>query len=700
MGRPIQVLIVDDRDEDAEEMLAVLRRSGFEPSYSRVAEEPELRSALSGQAWDLVVTDHTLARMSAVTVIDILRQQQIDLPVIVVSGTVAEEELIAVMLGGAQDCLSKRSLGRLGAVVERELRAAALRKAGREAERLRHETEGLYRQLIEEIPALTYISWADDTASPVYVSPQIKTMTGCTPAEWLADPASWTGRIHADDRERVLAEYREACATQKPFVSDYRMLHRDGRIVWWHDEGRPFKDAEGSARFVRGFVADVTEQRRTAETLRYLTHHDRLTGLPNRTLLQERLERELTLGRMEGRPVALLLMNLDRYREIRNTLGDDAADVIVGELARRIGNVLGEADRVARLKGDEFAAILPGADARLAQQVASAILKSLEWPVVVEKLPIELTISIGISVGPGHGDSAELLLRRADTALEAARRSGSGSVVYAPERDPYDPGALVLLGELRRAIEADELLLHYQPKVDLKSRTITGTEALVRWRHPKRGMLPPDRFIPLAEQGGLIKALTRWVMGNAVAQCRAWQRQGRELPVSVNLSARNLQDVRLLEDITGLLDTHSLPPHLLRLELTESTVMADPAHAVRVLGSLRDAGVAVAIDDFGTGYSSLAYLRRLPVSELKIDKSFVIGMAGREQEDAAIVRSTSDLGHILGLSVVAEGVEDERTLDLLGEIGCDAAQGYFIARPMPVAALEQWLGDSSWGRPS
>jgi diguanylate cyclase (GGDEF)-like protein/PAS domain S-box-containing protein len=701
MSKPLQVLIVDDRDEDAEQMVAELRRSGFSPSYARVAEEEELRSALSRQPWDLVVADHTLARMSALRVLDVLRQLQIDLPVIVVSGPVAEEELVAAMREGAQDCLSKRSLGRLGAVVERELRAAGVLKAGREAERLRQETEGLYRQLIEEIPALTYISWADETASPVYVSPQIKAMAGCTPAEWLADPGSWTGRIHADDRPRVLAEYRAAWATQKPFVSDYRMLHRDGRIVWWHDEGRPFRDAEGKARFVRGFVADITEQRRSAEELRYLTHHDRLTGLPNRTLLQERLEKDLTAARAEGRPVALLLMNLDRYREIRNTLGDDAADIIVRELARRVGDVLGEADRVARLKGDEFAAILPGADARLAQQVASAILKSLESPVVVEKLPIELAINIGIGVGPGHGDTAELLLRRADTALDAARRNGSGCVVYAPERDPYDPGALVLLGELRRAIEAEELTLHYQPKVDLKSRTITGAEALVRWRHSKRGMLPPDRFIPLAEQGGLIKALTRWVLGDAVEQGRAWQRLGHDLPISVNLSARNLQDPRLVEDITGLLATHSLPPHLLRLELTESSVMADPAHAVKVLGILRDAGVAVAIDDFGTGYSSLAYLRRLPVSELKIDKSFVIGMAGREQEDAAIVRSTSDLGHILGLSVVAEGVEDERTLELLGDIGCDAAQGYYIARPMPVAALEQWLTDSTWrARPS
>ncbi|HEX9202962.1 MAG TPA: GGDEF and EAL domain-containing protein, partial [Vicinamibacteria bacterium] len=477
---------------------------------------------------------------------------------------------------------------------------------------------------------------------------------------------------------------------------EYRLLDREGHVRWWRAEGRPFRDSEGNPRFVRGFVVDVTEQKRAAATIRQLTHHDSLTGLPNRALLLEQLAQALATGRQEGRPVALLFMTLDRYREIRNTLGDAHADRIVRELARRVGDVLGGADRVARLRGDEFAAILPGADARLAEQVASTILKALEAPFVVEKLPIDVAMSIGISVGPDQGETGELLLRRADTALEAARRSGSGFVVYSPEGDPYDPGALVLLGELRRAIEGDELLLHYQPKVDLKSHAVVGAEALVRWRHPKRGIVPPDRFIPLAEQGGLIKPLTRWVLGEAIEQCHAWLHKGRDLAVSVNLSVRNLQDVQLVENITGLLDTRSLPARLLRLELTESAMMADPTHAASVLASLEAKGVAMAIDDFGTGYSSLTYLRKLPVSELKIDKSFVMGMTSLDQEDTLIVRSTSELGHNLGLSVVAEGVEDQRTLELLGAIGCDGAQGYFIGRPMPAADLDRWLAASTW----
>jgi EAL domain-containing protein (putative c-di-GMP-specific phosphodiesterase class I) len=315
----------------------------------------------------------------------------------------------------------------------------------------------------------------------------------------------------------------------------------------------------------------------------------------------------------------------------------------------------------------------------------------------VARLPIEVGGSLGISVFPEHGDDAEVLLRRADLAVLVAKREAGSCVVYSPACDPYDPRRLVLLGELRRALEGDELLLHYQPKVELKARSVVGAEALLRWRHPKRGMVRPDEFIPLAEKSGLIKPLTRWVLGEAVRQCRSWERSGRPLYVAVNLSARNLQDPSLVGQITGLLETERVSPEWLRVELTESAVMSDQARVVESLSQLRGAGIETAIDDFGTGYSSLAYLQALPVSELKIDKAFVIGMGVDGNGKATIVRSTNDLGHNLGLSVVAEGVEDERTLELLGTYGCDGAQGYHIARPMSAPDLGRWLAESRWG---
>jgi diguanylate cyclase (GGDEF)-like protein/PAS domain S-box-containing protein len=695
MARPLRVLIADDHAADAEETVAALERSGFAPRYTLAVSEAELVAALATQTPDVILTEHVLPELRATRVLEVRDRLQLDVPVIVVSRTAEEPELVELVRAGAQDAMPKSGLLRLGTVVERELRHAAQRRSGRETERQLRDAENVYRRLIEEIPALTYISWADEGRSLVYVSPQLRSMTGYSPAEWLAEPSSWTDRIVAADRERVLAEYKSACATRKPFASEYRILDAENRVRWWSDSGRPMADAEGRTRLVRGFVVDVSEKREAAETIRQLSHYDALTGLPNRVLLQEQLARVLASALREDRKVALLFMALDDYREIRNTLGDNAADQIVRELARRLGHVLGEPERVARLRGDEFAAILPVADARFAQGVATTIRKALEAPFVVEKLPIEVGMSIGISVGPDHGESAEVLLRRADIALEAARRSGSASVVYSRESDPYDPQALSTLGELRWALEADELLLHYQPRLDLQSQQIVGAEALVRWRHPRRGMVPPDRFVPLAEKGGLIKPLTRWVLGHAVAQCQRWQQQGRDLDVSVNLSARNLQEPELVEHIGALLDERSLPARLLQLELTESAVMADAAHAAAVLGRLRAGGVEVSIDDFGIGQSSFGYLQKLPVSELKIDKSFVKDMTTVAQ-DAAIVRSTNQLGHNLGLKVVAEGVESQGTLDVLAALGCDGAQGYYIARPMPSAEFDEWLSKSAW----
>ncbi len=424
---------------------------------------------------------------------------------------------------------------------------------------------------------------------------------------------------------------------------------------------------------------------------------DQLTGLPNRVLLQNRLGRALAESVRTERPLALLILALDRFREVTNTLGHHNGDLIVRELAARLGDALGDTDRVARLRGDEFGVLLPDADAVFARQVGDRILGSFERPFMVQRLPIEVSASVGMAVAPEHGTEAETLLRHADAAVQAASKLGGGaSVLYSPECELHDPARLALQGELRRALEGNELQLYYQPKVDLKTRTVVGAEALLRWAHPKRGFVPPAEFIPDAEKTGLIRPLTRWVLDRAAGEARGWERAGRLIPVAVNVSARSLHDGRIVDDVEEVLLTHDLRSDRLLIEVTESAVMSDEGRAAAVLLSLSSRGVTVAIDDFGTGYSSLGLLRGLPVHELKIDKSFVIGMAGERGEDTAIVRSTADLAHNLGLNVVAEGVEDQWTLDLLATFGCDQAQGYHIARPMPAAAFSKWLGDSSW----
>jgi diguanylate cyclase (GGDEF)-like protein/PAS domain S-box-containing protein len=692
----VRVLIVHGSSKHAVEIVEALQSSFAEVFSSHAETLDALRGTLALETWDAVIGYHTPPSSDLVGALQILAEHEPDLPLVVISETMSADALVALMRAGARDFTPRAHLDRLGGILKREVREAAARRTRRADEERHREDDDRRKALIEEIPALTYVGWADEILSMAYVSPQIRAMTGFSPGEWLADPASWARQIHPDDRERVLADHRERCQTGAAFSYEYRVLDRDGRVRWWHDEGRVLSGADGHARFVRGFVLDVTDRKQAEETIRRLSTHDTLTGLPNRTLLHERLTAALEPARTDGRPLGLLILSLDRFREISNTLGHQNGDLIIQQLARRLGEELGGADRVARLRGDEFGILLPGADARLAQQVATKVLGALERPFMVVRLPIELSGSIGISLFPDHGDDAETLLRRADLAVLLAKRETGSCVVYSALCDPYDPRRLVLLGELRRALEADELLLHYQPKVDLRTRAVVGAEALVRWQHPKRGMIRPDEFIPLAEKSGMIKPLTRWVLGVAVRQCRKWGQNGHSLPVSVNLSARNLQDPSLVSQITGLLEAERVSPEQLRLELTESAMMSDPARAADILRQLRGAGVEMAIDDYGTGYSSLAYLQTLPVSELKIDKAFVIGMDTNGNGKATIVRSTNDLGHNLGLTVVAEGVEDQHTLDLLGRYGCDGAQGYHIARPMSAEDLASWLAKSPW----
>jgi len=690
------LLIARGTAEDAQSIAGELRQAGHEPVLVQVQTQGELTAALDRGSWEAVLVYSAKPHTSLVSLVREMRERGLDVPIIAVTPRLDTAEAVSAVRAGATHCLARGELWRLPDILRSELTEAAQRRALRESEQSTQAAGDRYRELIDQIPAITYLARADAIRSTAFVSPQAKAMTGFSPGEWMADPELWAKQIHPDDRERVLAEYRRSIATGEPFVSEYRAVTREGNVVWWRDEGRVYHDGPARAQLLGGVVVDVTAHREAEEALRDIIHRDALTGLANRSLLQRRLERALQRATREGRPVALLLVDLDRFREVNNTLGHQNGDLVIQEVAARLGDVLGEADRVARVRGDEFALLLPDADAALAQQVAGKVLKALEQPIMVERLPIEMGASIGIAVAPAHGVESEALLRKADLAMQAAKKQRSGALVYTPQCDPYNPRGLVLLGELRRALEGNQLLLHYQPKVDLRSGSVTGAEALVRWRHPKRGLVPPNDFIALAEQGGLIKRLTRWVLDEAVGQCDAWRRGGTRLPVSVNLSARNLHDAQLLDDVPELLERRKLEPEFLEFEITETAVMADAPRAVETLRGLRAHGVGLAVDDFGTGYSSLVYLRKLPVSLLKIDKSFVIGMAAHEEEDEIIVRSTTDLGHHLGLQVVAEGVEDRPTFDKLGTLGCDAAQGFYMARPMTAPDLGMWLRQSEW----
>jgi diguanylate cyclase (GGDEF)-like protein len=433
--------------------------------------------------------------------------------------------------------------------------------------------------------------------------------------------------------------------------------------------------------------------RRQAELNEHQALHDSLTDLPNRTLFHDRVRQALTWARREHVAVAVMIMDLDRFKEVNDTLGHASGDELLKQVGLRLQESLRESDTVARLGGDEFGVLLPKVvDAEAAVAVARKLRTTLEEPFTIHGLALQMEASIGIALFPDHGTDVQSLLQRADVAMYVAKEHPAGCEVYTRERDDYSPDRLTLLTELRRAIDRGELVLHYQPKVDLRTGEIHGVEALVRWEHAERGTIPPDEFIPPAQKTGVIGPLTMFVLDEALRQCRAWALQGLELCVAVNLSTRNLLDVHLPDTVGELLARWEVPPRLLELEITESTILADPVRAMQILSRLDEMGIRIAIDDFGTGYSSLAYLKRLPVDELKIDKSFIQGMEENEN-DAVIVRSTIDLGRNLGLRVVAEGVETAKAWSGLARLGCDIAQGYYLSRPVPAEELTEWLAE-------
>jgi diguanylate cyclase (GGDEF)-like protein len=442
----------------------------------------------------------------------------------------------------------------------------------------------------------------------------------------------------------------------------------------------------------------VQAMKKALDDARHQAMHDELTGLPNRACFYDRTDQALRLASRDGTCTAVLLFDLNRFKDINDTLGHKFGDRVLREVGPRLRLGLRDSDTLARLGGDEFCVLLPRVEGvGDALVVAKRVIELLEEPFDIDGMAMPVEASCGVAIAPADGDSADLLLQRADVAMYVAKDSHASIVTYNDELNINTPARLALLSELRAAVSGAQFVLYYQPKAALGGKTVHGVEALVRWQHPTYGLVPPNDFIPLAEHTGLIKPLTTWVLNTALEQLSSWRRTSTSpalanLSVAVNVSTRSLLDDDFPQEVADALKRWDIPPHLLALEITESTIMADPSRAHRLLSELSATGVQVSIDDFGTGYSSLSYLKNLPVNELKIDRSFVYHMH-RDPNDAVIVQSVIDLGRNLGLHTVAEGIEDDETWEHLRRLGCDSGQGYLLARPMPAESLVGWLTD-------
>jgi len=444
-------------------------------------------------------------------------------------------------------------------------------------------------------------------------------------------------------------------------------------------------DADEDPKLV-AVVRDITERKAHQEELRHQASHDPLTDLPNRSLLLERIERALSVGALEGHSVSVLVLDLDRFKEINDALGHAVGDQLLREVAKRLHAALDDGATLARLGGDEFAVLLPETSSEQAQRTGWKLIDALKKPFGFEDLFLQVNTSIGIAVYPDHGRESQMLVQRADVSMYVAKEKRSGVVVYGPEQDFDRIRQLTIRADLGLAIERGELRLVYQPKVQAATDRIVGVEALARWNHPEHGFIPPDEFATVAEHSGLIRPMTQWVLETALEQVAQWRDQGTSLRVSVNLSARNLLEEDLPDRLARLLEIHDLSADALILEITESVVMDDPDRSLANMLRLHELGVGISVDDFGTGYSSLAYLMKLPAQELKIDKSFVIHM-DEDSGSATIVHSTIELAHSLGLKVVAEGVESQSIWDELKKLGCDRGQGYLFSPPIPADEL-------------
>jgi diguanylate cyclase (GGDEF)-like protein/PAS domain S-box-containing protein len=565
--------------------------------------------------------------------------------------------------------------------------AAAI--AREQVEERRRFSEGKFRSLVEEGPAVLYIDNVDETASSLYIGPQIEAMLGYSVQEWLDDADLWPKLLHPDDRPRALAENTRHNETGEPFALEYRMIAKDGSVVWVHDEATMVRDELGQPRYSQGVIIDISARKEVEEDAAFLAYHDPLTGLPSRSMFEELLQLSVARARRHEGSVAVVCLDLDKFRIANDSLGYDDGDALLRMVADRLREATRETDLVARRGGDEFLLLLsdlerehdPDAVMLRAETAVQRIRDAMSAPFLVAGTELFLSVSMGMSLFPQDAADTPGLLRNADAAMYESKRNGPGGYVVSAHGTFDSSGKLELITRLRKAIQNQRWVLHYQPIVRLATGAMEGVEALIRWVEPDGSVVPPAEFIPLAEELGLIEEIGDWVIREIVHQSHVWRELGIDLEISFNLSPRQFWQNDLPRRILDPIREGGLPADRFLVEITESSAMMDPRRARDILLELDRGGLRIAIDDFGTGYSSLSRLREMPVEVLKIDRSFVAGV-DVDAPNASIVSAFIQLAGGLGMTTLAEGIETEAELAFLTERGCRLGQGFLFSRPV------------------
>ena len=566
------------------------------------------------------------------------------------------------------------------------------------AEETERQLEGRFRALVEHLPAAVYIDGLDDTASTVYMSPVIERICGYSVQEWMDDDELFPKLLHPEDRDAALAATARHNETGEPFRMEYRLTAKDGRTVWIHDEAVMIHDDAGVPLYSQGIMQDVTAAKAAAEQISYLSYHDPLTGLPNQAMLTEVAELALARARRQHLGVALLYVDLDAFKLVNDSLGPECGDALLRLVAERLAETIRDTDALARRGADEFLVLLTDLEQSehaemsgpllYAETVAGRIREGFDAPFDVGGTEVFVSASIGIGMGPDDASDVTQLVAAAEEAMFRTKRTGPGGVATSSVATAETQTKLEFITKLRKAVTRKEWTLHYQPIVELATGAIKGVEALVRWQTPEGEMIPPNEFIPLAEELGLIEAIGDWVVDELIRQDARWASEGIELEMGFNLSPRQFWQEDLAAKILGRLDARHVDPHRVVVEVTESSAMRDPERAQLVLSDLHARGLRIAMDDFGTGYSSLSRLRHLPIDVLKIDRSFV-SEVDKDAQAAQIVAAFIQLGQGLGMTTLAEGIETEQEWRFLAEQGCELGQGYHFCRPMPAEQLTE-----------
>lgn len=685
----LRLLIVEDSDTDAQLVLRELQRAGIALEARRADSAASFSGQLAEFDAQIILCDFSMPAFDGLSALDTARRMRPETPFIFVSGTIGEENAVRALKNGAADYVLKNNLHRLPTAVERALEIARTRRAHQQAEEACRQSERRFRALIEN--SSDGLVLIDGQGSVLYSSPATARLLGYEAQEF--HPGQLLELVHVDDRPACRRQMQEAA--RKPGLGcpfQGRVRHRNS--TWRVIDGTLTDLTTDPA--VKGYVVnfrDITERKQAEDRLSYIAQFDNLTGLPNRHLFHDRLAQTLAQARRNNAKVGLMFIDLDRFKTINDTLGHAAGDKLLAYAGKCFRKALRTGDIVGRIGGDEYAVVLHDLarpdDARV---VAQKIASMLAVPLELGGQRISTSASIGIAIYPSDGESAEVLLQNADTAMYRAKQCGRNNhQFYLPEMNERVVERLELEIRLRSALQREEYVLHYQPKIDLGSGRVCGLEGLLRWNHPERGCIPPARFVPILEDTGLILSVGHWVLHTACQQAKQWQeRLPRPVPVAVNLSPRQFHLRNLAQTVQRTLEEAGLEPALLELELTESVLMSDAEDAVRTLHALKDLGVHLTLDDFGTGYSSLAYLKRLPLDKLKIDRTFIQDTSTGRDGDAITV-AIINLAHSLKLRVIAEGVETDAQLNFLREHGCDEIQGYYYSAAMPAEECEQVL---------